>query len=192
VEVMIKTKSALEILKESEIKNQLKDCFRNCAEGRQKLRECVIRLMDKGVTKENILTTIHKVGATVDYNEASLCSIVAIGQALRYEEKHPETKSNTFTDKENKQNITDLQRCLNKCGLARKKLRKCIVNALNLGLSQEEILGLTDEIVGGLGKDDVSLCGIIAVDQVLRYEESMRTKPIDIIKERELEREGAD
>ena len=189
---MVKTKSALEILKESEIKNELKECFRKCATGRQKLRECVVRLMDKGFSKENILKIIHKIGVGVDYNEASLCSIVAVGQALRYEEKHPERQSTKITEKEDKEHIAELQRCLNKCILARKQLKKCIVNALNLGLSQEEILGLTDEIVGGLGRDDVTLCGIIAVDQVLRYEESMRTKPIDIIKERELEREGAD
>ena len=57
-------------------------------------------------------------------------------------------------------------------------MRKCVANALNAGLSKEEILAFTDEIVGGVGKDDVSLCGIIAADQVLRYEESVRAKPI--------------
>lgn len=67
-------------------------------------------------------------------------------------------------------------------------MRKCVANALDAGFSKEEILAFTDEIVGGVGKDDVSLCGIIAADQVLRYEESVRAKPIDIIKEQELER----
>ena len=187
---MIKTKSARDILKESEIKDKLKECFRNCASGRQNLRECVIRLMDAGLSKEEILTIIHKISADADQNEAALCSIVAIGQALRYEEKHPEVQYHVLSLEEKKRCINELQRCLHKCASARKQLRKCVVNALNTGLSQEEILGLTDEIVGGLGRDDVSLCGIIAVDQVLRYEENVRAKPIDIIKERELERGG--
>jgi len=184
---MIKTKSAREILKESEIKDRLKECFRSCAAGRQKLRECIVRLMDEGLLKDEILSMINKVGTTIDQSEASLCSIVAIGQALRYEEKYPNIKRKSFSDKEKKNFEVELKKCLNKCGLARRQLRKCIVNALNEGLSQEEILGLTDEIVGGLGQDDISLCGIIAVDQVLKYEESARAKSIDIVKERELE-----
>lgn len=186
---MIETKSAREILRESEIKNKLKECFRNCALGRQKLRECVIRLMDKGLAKEKILRIINKIGAKIDPNEASLCYIVAIGQALRYEERHPDRKKKSLSDKENKHCLDELQNCINKCMLARKQLRKCVINALNNGLSQEEILGLTDEIVGGLGRDDISLCGIIAVDQVLKFEESVRAKPNNILKKREIERE---
>lgn len=186
---MIETKSAREILKESEIKNKLKECFRNCASGRQKLRECVVRLMDKGLIKEEVITIINKLVSKIEPSEASLCSIVAIGQALRYEERHPDRKRKLLSEKENKDCLNEFQNCLNKCMLARKQLRKCVTNALNAGLSQEEILGLTDEIVGGLGTDDISLCGIIAVDQVLKFEESMRAKPIDIVKDRELERE---
>ena len=188
---MIKTKSALEILKESEIKNKLKECFRNCATGRHKLRQCVIKLMDAGLSKETILKIIHNGGLKLDYSEASLCFVVAIGQALRYEEKHPEIEIKPLTEKEKREYKTQLHRCLQKCSLARKQLRKCIIRALDIGLSKEEILGLTDEIVGGLGRDDVSLCGIIAVDQVLRYEESARVKSIDSMKKREVKEDGS-
>ncbi len=183
--------SAREILKESELKNKLKDCFKKCAAGRQELRECVVRLMNAGLLKEEILAIINEMGTGGVQDEASLCSIVAIGQALRYEEKHPESKPVAISGKGRKEPKIKLQRCLRKCGLARKQLRKCVVNALDVGLSKEEILAFADEIVGGVGKDDVSLCGIIAVDQVLSYEESARAKPIDVVKERELERGDA-
>lgn len=180
--------SAREILKESEIKNKLKECFKKCATGRQQLRECVVRSMDGGLSKEEILVIIGKMGIKIGQDESSLCSIAAVGQALRYEEKHPESKPVAISDKGRKEPKIKLQRCLRKCGLAREQLRKCVVNALDAGLSKEEILAFADEIVGGVGKDDVSLCGIIAVDQVLSYEESARAKPIDLVKERELER----
>ena len=179
--------SAREILKESEIKNRLKECFKKCATGRQQLRECVVRSMDVGLSKEEVLAIINEKGTGVSQDEVSLCSIVAIGQALRYEKKHPETKYIALSKEERKEPKNKLQGCLRKCGSARGQLRKCVANALDAGLSKEEILAFTDEIVGGVGKDDVSLCGIIAADQVLRYEESIRKKPIDILKEREME-----
>lgn len=179
--------SAKEILKESEIKNKLKECFKKCAAGRQQLRECVVSSMNAGSSKKEVLAIINEKGTGVGQDEASLCSIVAIGQALRYEEKHPETKSIAFSGKERKETKSKLKGCLRKCGSARGQLRKCVTNALDAGLSKEEILAFTDEIVGGVGKDDISLCGIIAADQVLRYEENLRKKPIDILKEREME-----
>ena len=183
--------SAREILKESEVKNKLKECFKKCAAGRQQLRECVTSSMNSGLSKEEILVIISEMGTKIGQDESSLCSIAAIGQALRYEEKHPETKSVGLSEKERKESKSKLQRCLKKCGLARKQLRKCVVNALDAGLSQQEILAFADEIVGGVGRDDVSLCGIIAIDQVLSYEESARAKPIDVVKERSLERGDA-
>ena len=71
--------------------------------------------------------------------------------------------------------------------MAKEQLRKCVVNAINAGLTTDEILALTDDIVGGLGGKQVSLCAIVAVEQVLRFEEAIRAKPIDIVKERRLE-----
>ena len=180
--------SSREILKENEIKNKLKECFRKCAAGRQELRICVTSSMDSGLTKEEILSIIKNMSSNGNQDEASLCSIVAIGQAMRYEEKNANITKVLPVDNGKKSAVIKLQKCLRKCGSARQKLRKCVADALNAGLSKEEILAFTDELVGGVGKDDVSLCGIIATDQVLRYEESVRAKPLDIINEREIER----
>lgn len=66
--------------------------------------------------------------------------------------------------------------CFKKCGLARRQLRKCVVNALKAGLTKEELLGITDDIVGSFGTDQVSVCAIIAVDEVLKYEEIDKLK----------------
>ena len=179
--------SEREILKESEIKNELKECFKKCAAGRQQLRVCVSNSMNTGLSKEEVLAIISEMGTGAGQDEASLCSIVAIGQAMRYEEEHIEDRTVTSSDNGQESAKIKLQECIRKCGSTRKQLRKCVANALDIGLSKEEILAFTDEIVGGIGKDDVSLCGIIAADQVLRYEEAIRKKPVDILKEREME-----
>jgi len=128
------------------------------------------------------MAIINDMATNVGQEEASLCAIIAIGQALRHEEK---SKNNIIV---NKQEVEKkLRDCFIKCGLARKKLRKCVIEALDIGLTKEEVLAITDDIVGGFGKNEVSVCAIIAVDQVLIYEESARAKPIDISKEKELE-----
>jgi hypothetical protein len=181
--------SPREILKKSEIKNKLKECFKKCAVGRQDLRICVTSSMDSGLTKEEILSIIKNMGSGGIQDEASLCSIVAIGQAMRYEEKNGNFTNIVPANNGKKSAVLKLQKCLRKCSSARKRLRKCVANALDAGLSKEEILAFTDELVGGVGRDDVSLCGIIATDQVLRYEESVRAKPLDIVNEREIERD---
>ncbi len=179
--------SEREILKESEIKNELKECFKKCAAGRQQLRICVSDSMNTGLSKEEVLAIINEMGTGAGQDEASLCSIVAIGQAMRYEEEHGKNGIVTSSDNGQESAKIKLQECIQKCGSARRQLRKYVANALDAGLSKEEILAFTDEIVGGIGKNDVSLCGIIAADQVLRYEEAIRKKPIDILKEREME-----
>ena len=179
--------SAREILKESEIKNRLRECFKKCAAGRQQLRICVSNSMDAGLSKEEVLAIINEMGTRAIQDEASLCSIVAIGQAMRYEEKHANSRIVTLSDNGKKSVKIKLQGCLRKCGLSRRQLRKCVSNALDAGFSKEKILAFTDELVGGVGKDEVSLCGIIAADQVLRYEEAIRKKPIDILEGREME-----
>ncbi len=179
--------SAREILKENEIKNKIKECFKKCAAGRQQLRVCISNSMDIGLSKEEVLAIINEMGTDVGQDEASMCSIVAIGQAMRYEEKHANRKTVTSSNNGKKSAKIKIQKCIRKCGSAKGLLKKCITDAVDAGLSKEEILAFTDEIVGGVGKDDVSLCGIIAADQVLRYEENVRAKPIDIIKEREME-----
>ena len=186
---MIKTISAREILHDTEIENKLKECFKNCANGRIRLRKCVVNAMNAGLTKEHVLSIVNDMATGIGQDEASLCAVVAIGQALRYEEKLQPVKSSILTNKGEIENR--LRDCFKKCGLARKQLRKCVINALNAGLTKEEVLAISDEIVGGFGRNEVSVCAIIAVDQVLRYEENVRAKPLDIVKERKLERENA-
>ena len=186
---MINKKSAKEILYESEISNKLKECFKKCALGRIQLRKCVVNAMDAGFTKENVLTIINEMVTGFEQDEASLCAIIAIGQALRYEKRSRKPKATLIKNKEEIEN--KLRDCFNRCRLAKRQLGKCLVNALDAGLTKEEILAISDDIVGGFGKDEVSLCAIVAVHQVLKYEESARAKPIDIVKERELERGDA-
>jgi hypothetical protein len=185
---VINTKSAREILKDNDVKNKLKDCFKKCALGRIQLRKCVVNAMDAGLLKENILAISNDMTTGFLHDEASLCAIVAIGQALKYEEKHGKSEPILIKDKEREKIENRLRGCFKKCGLAKRQLRKCIVNALDAGLTKEEVLAVSDDIVGGFGKDEVSLCAIIAVSQTLIYEESVRARPIDVIKERSLER----
>ena len=79
----------------------------------------------------------------------------------------------------NKKDIRNrLKECFKKCGHTRRKLRKYAVNALNAGLTREEILAITDDIVGGFGKDEVSVCAIITVEQVLIHNETKELKKI--------------
>lgn len=185
---MISKKSAREILKDSDIKNKLEECFKKCSLGRTQLRKCVVNAMDAGLSKDNILVISNDMTSGFLHDEASLCAIVAIGQALRYEEKHGKSEPILISDKEREKIESKLRGCFKKCGLAKRQLRKCIVNALDAGLTKEEVLAISDDIIGGFGKDEVSLCAIIAISQTLIYEESMRTRPIDIVKERSLER----
>ena len=185
---MISKKSTKEILNDSDVKNKLKDCFKKCAFGRIQLRKCVVNAMNAGLSKENILNVSKDLTTGFLHDEASLCAIVAIGQALKFEEEHGKSKPILINDKDREFIENKLRECFKKCALAKRQLRKCIVNALDAGLTKEEVLAVSDDIVGGFGKEEVSLCAIIAVSQVLIYEESIRTKPIDIVKERSLER----
>ena len=185
---IISKKSAREILKDSNIKNKLKECFKKCSLGRIQLKKCVVNAMDAGLSKANILAISNDMTTGFLHDEASLCAIVAIGQALRYEEKHEKSEPVLIPDKEREKIENKLRGCFKKCSLAKRQLRKCIVNALDAGLTKEEVLAVSDDIVGGFGKDEVSLCAILAVSQALIYEENIRAKPIDVVKERSLER----
>ena len=181
-------RSAREVLGESKIENMLKECFRKCSLGRIQLKKCVDNAMNASLTKEEILAIANEVPHGVKTEDASLCSIIAVGQILRYEKKHEKTKTSSLDENTREDIKKKLRGCFKKCGLAKKQLRKCIVNAINAGLTTDEILALTDDIVGGLGEKQVSLCAIVAVEQVLRFENALRAKPIDIVKERRMER----
>lgn len=77
-----------------------------------------------------------------------------------------------------KQKKDRLKKCFQKCGAARMELRTCVSSALNAGISKKEVLALTDDIVGDFGKDEVSVCAIVAVEQVLLHDETKKLKKI--------------
>ncbi len=165
-------------MNKKDIRNRLRECFKKCASGRTQLRNCVIDIMDAGLTKQDVLDVADEMATGEWKDEAYLCAVTAIGQALRYEEKHKRTRP-VLMEEETKELIKDkLKQCFKKCGLARRQLRKRVVNALNAGMTREEILAITDDIVGGFGKDEVSVCAIIAVEQVLIHNETEKLKKI--------------
>jgi len=161
-------------INKDELKNKLQICFKKCADGRNQLRNSVIEAMNVGFTREEILSIADEMTASDLKDEVVLCSITAIGQALSYKKSFKKAKPDFLEAKEKVRSKLNLS--FKKCGLARKQLRKCVVNALNAGISKEELLAITDDLVGGLGKNEVSVCAIVAVDQVLRYEEIDKLK----------------
>jgi len=175
-------------MEKEEIRKQLLDSLRKCALGRRQLRQCVIDTMKKGLTKQDILDISDELTDGSLQDEAPLCSITAIGQALKFEDDKGKEKKITLTDDKKEELKNKLKECFKKCSQGRKQLRKFVISALDAGLSKEEVLAITDDLVGGLGKNEVSVCAIVAVDQVLRYEADLRAKPIDIVKERKFER----
>lgn len=169
-------------MKKEEINIKLKECFKKCALGRQQLRKCVINSMKLGLTKEDVLAVSYELGKKIDRHEVSLCAITAIGQVFGYEERYKAVKPRRLSKREIEDIKDKLKGCFKKCDLARRQLRKCIINAINAGLSKEEIFSLTDEIVGGLGKNEVSACAMAAVNEVLKLETSKKKKPANIVK----------
>jgi len=161
------------------IENKLEKCLKECAAGRMQLRKCVVNVMDAGLTKQDILAIADGMAATGSLkDEVSLCAVTAIGQALRCEKKPKKIKPIKLSDSEKEKIKNKIKRCFKKCGLTRRQLRKCVVNALKTGLAKEEVLAITDDIVGGFGKNQVSVCAIVAVDEVLKYEEINKLKKI--------------
>ena len=165
-------------MNKKEIENKLEKCLKECAVERIRLRKCVVNAMDAGLTKQNILAIADEMATGALKDEISLCNVTAIGQALRYKKKPKKIKPIKLSDSEKEKIKNKIKECFKKCGLTRRQLRKCIVNALKLGLSKEEVLGITDDIVGGFGKEQVSVCAIVAVDEVLKYEEVNKLKKI--------------
>jgi len=160
------------------IRDGLKECFKKCASGRTQLRNCVIDIMDAGLTMQDVLDVADEMATGEWKDEAYLCAVTAIGQALRYEEKHKKTRQVSMEEETKERMKNKLKQCFKKCGHARRQLRKRVVNALKAGLTREEILAITDDIVGGFGKDEVSVCAIIAVEQVLIHNATKKLKKI--------------
>jgi len=66
---------------------------------------------------------------------------------------------------------------------ARKKLEGCVVNALDRGLTRDEIFaGAERYLVEGM-----PFCNVIILNEILNYERDRRQPPIDIVKERKSE-----
>ena len=160
-------------MNKNEIRNNLNRCFKKCATGRVQLRNCVVDIMDAGLTKQDVLDVADEMATGKLRDEVYLCAVTVIGQALRYEEKNQKN----VADKTNEKLIKDrLKKCFKECGSARIKLRKCVSSALNEGISKKEVLAITDDIVGDFGKDQVSVCAIVAVEQVLVHDETKKLK----------------
>ena len=168
-------------MQKQEIKKKLEECFKNCALSRVQLRNCVNNAMTEGLSKDEVLAVVHEMGSTNTSDESSLCAVTAIGQALRFESTHGKSTHHDLAEDKRTSIREKLKGCYTKCGLARRQLRKCVINAINAGLTKEEVLAITDDIVGGLGKNEVSACAIVAVDQVLRYEENIHKKPLSVV-----------
>lgn len=157
---------------------RLNNCFKKCASGRLQLRNCVIDIMDAGLTKQDVLDVADEMALGKLKDEIYLCAVTAIGQALHYESVH-NTHIDFDSDKETKDIIKNkLKKCFLKCGNARKLLRKCVIDLINAGIPRVEILAVTDDLVGGFGKDEVSVCAIVAIEQVLRHDETKKLKNI--------------
>jgi len=164
-------------MKKKEIESKLEKCLKACAIGRIRLRKCVAEGMERGLLRKDILDIAHEMASTSDLkDEVSLCAVTAIGQALRYEKELKNSKPKKLLDHEREEIKNKIKGCFKKCGLSRRQLRKCVGNALKMGLTKDEVLALTDDIVGGFGKDQVSVCAIIAVDEVLKHEEIDKLK----------------
>jgi len=163
-------------MNKNEVRNKLNRCFKKCATGRSQLRNCVVDIMDAGLTKQDVLDVADEMATGKLKDEVYLCAVTVIGQALRCEEKNQKNVADK-TNEEIKKLIKDrLKKCFKECGNARMELRNCVSSALNAGISKKEVLAITDDIVGDFGKDQVSVCAIVAVEQVLVHDETKKLK----------------
>ena len=66
---------------------ELEECLAYCGECRKKLKKCVVKCLDNGAKKEDILLTVDK---TIGDDKTSLCGLIALSETLRYEENSRE------------------------------------------------------------------------------------------------------
>ena len=168
--------------RDAEARESLTYNLRKCALGRRELRGSVRLAMDAGLSKEDIIGIIREAGRK-NYTDASLCSIIATGEAMRYEVTHPDGRSAQASLPERTIREFEFRESMQRCVDARDDLRASVIRILDTGLTKERVLSLIDEIVGGLARDDFSLCGILAAEQILSHEETRRREPIDILAE---------
>ena len=77
----------------------------------------------------------------------------------------------------------EFAKCVKGYQEARKNLEKCAINALDRGLTREEILVVAERYHSGM-----PYCSVIILNEILNYERNVRQPPIDIVKERKGER----
>jgi len=161
-----------------ELRKDLIICFRNCASDRKRLRDCVIDIMDAGLTKRDVIAVAEELSYGRFKKEVYLCAVTAIGQAIRYKEKNKEINKSKIKNETKQFFKNKLKNCFKKCSITRIQLRKCVLEALDSGIKKEELLAITDNIVGNFGRNEVSVCAIVAVKEVLMHEEIDRLKNI--------------
>jgi hypothetical protein len=83
--------------------------------------------------------------------------------------------------------MNDLQKDFAKCVKgykeARKNLENCVKNALDRGLTKNEILLVAERYQSGM-----PFCTVIILNEILEYEKNKRQPPLDLVKERKVER----
>ena len=164
--------SPREILKENELKEILKQCFKKCYLARKQLGNCVNNSIKDGSTKEEIISIAINLSSKDIDNESYLCAVVAIFQALKYKGKIGKIKKIKKNEYNRNKIEKDLKNCFKKCNTARDLLNENINLALSSGFTKEEILNISDNLVGGFEKKGTSICGIIAINQIIKFEEN--------------------
>jgi len=77
----------------------------------------------------------------------------------------------------------EFAKCVKGYQEARKNLEKCVINALDRGLTRDEILVVAERYHSGM-----PYCNVIILNEILNYERNIRQPPIDVVKERKGER----
>ena len=76
----------------------------------------------------------------------------------------------------------EFAKCVKEYQKARKDLENCVKNALDRGLTRDEIFAVAERYHSGM-----PFCMAIILNEIFNYEENIRKKPLDIVEERESE-----
>ncbi len=77
----------------------------------------------------------------------------------------------------------DFAKCVKGYKEARNNLENCVRNALDRGLTRDDIMLVADRYHSGM-----PFCSVIILNEILNYERNVRQPPLDIIDERGDER----
>ena len=59
-------------MEKEKIKNKFKDCFKNCALARVKLKKCIVKAMDAGLNKTEVLALANETPTGVEPRQMHL------------------------------------------------------------------------------------------------------------------------